>query len=627
MLLKNIAVLFLVLASTKLLAIDFITPQAGETIIAGTTYKLTWEAKPGSSYSIFYSENGGENYTPIAENVTTNEYDWQVPELNELNIKLLCVANYFEEPQLLYSEDLQSGRVNSISYSEDGKQILITTFDNNIYVYSPTFSRVQVFPFPTLETIFDADFIGLGTIIFSAGGRIYSFQLMDGIPHEIAAGNFDINENIEKLEYGTSRLEIAAASYDGSFKVIDYLTGVAKKSFNSVDGHEFYSLKYSIDEKYIAAGDKAGRVYIYDFDNDLLSTIEPKVNPNITWNIARAIDFSSDNSEIVVAYADGSFSVYDRSSHAEIRSIDAHTSQIRAIEYHPIDQHIFAASMDMTFSQWESTKSLHVPSYTGQSNIDADYSQTGDTIAISTYQGSIQFWKNFVSDIDTAETEFNLKYKLKIYYDDYTVGYDTKLSITPKIEYNHQNQIPLQGIDAAKIYVRMPSRMLYPLSKITIERMGERFAFTETIGKAAKDENVFLALYNPSTYIDTLFVDSVSYSGANLEIELLNGSIITQDNCLLHPTKMYYAGETELKIYPNPADNFIKISCKLPENTLHEYFVYDIDGSQLPAMNGEIEHDAKDKEINISKLSSGLYTFEIVSESGKKYYARFFIIK
>ncbi len=624
---KYLLLLLLGLTSVNSFAIDFSKPKYDENIIAGSNYTLEWEAITDATYDLYYSLDSGKTYNIIEENITGNQYVWSVPEFNISSISLLCSATVFTPPKLLYKENLNSGRVNSICYEDGGSRVLTTTFDNNIFIYSETFEQQYVFSFPTLGTVFDAKFIGKDSVLFSAGGQLYLFDISDGIEKEFAKNAFSPDENIEKVAFAKSRSEISAASYDGTFKVFDLATAAEKKSFSSAGGHEFYSLRYSMDETILAAGDKSGRVYIYNFDNDELRELPPVINPKFTWNIARAIDISKDNTEISVAYADGTFARYNAYSLEVIEEIPAHTGQIRAIEYHPHKNYLLTASMDKTFAQWEDGSSLHDAIDCSQTIVDAGYSETGDTIAISTYQGEIQFWSNFDRSVDTAKTAFNLKYLLEISLPEYTVSLNDRIAITPQLSYTHKNQQPLEAIDSLVIYYNFPAKSLYPIQDLNIERQSDSFTFVQTMSLDALSESHHIVIYNALARKASLEIDSVLTGNSMLQVKINGGSVEVLDDCLYDFSTSLNVGKAQLSASPNPAQDLVSIDCKLPENQVHDYILYDIRGQAVPGLSGKIDYLTADKKINISKLSNGLYTFEIISKSGHKYNTQILIQK
>lgn len=623
---KHLLLLLFFCISSSSYAIEFITPAKDENISVGKTYLLEWEELPGAVYSIFYSEDNGVTLVPIETNLDQNTYEWTVPELNNPKIKLYCEAYLFKPPQLLYEDDLQAGRISSVSYNSSDSSTVISTIDNKIFILDKDLQRENTYSLAGLGTLFDSDFIRSDSLLFSAGDKVYIFDLNSETYTEFAAGKFQSGFDIEKAVFNELRNEIAIASYDGSFKIFDLTTESEVLKINSSGAHQFYSLRYSNDSKYVAAGDKSGRVYIYDFENNVTSEIAPK-NSGIVWNIARAIDFSRDNSEITIAYADGSFSVYDLNSLEEVAAEDSHNGQLRAVNYHPTEDLFLIASMDKYFTQWENFASVHKPVGDNLVISDACYSVSGDTIALVTYEGIVQFWLNFERTRDSAKTEINIKYDLKIVLDDYKVKLNDKVAIKPRVEFNYSNANVIESISELTVEYDFPAKSLWPIDEINETRDGKRFYFTESVDFDLISSNSYLVLYNSEERKASLNIVNASLSNEMVNIVTRNGSIEIEDECLYDFSETQLASKANIFIYPFPAEDEISISCKLPENQVHEFKIYSVSGKHLAGMTGKIDYNAENKKINISKFSNGLYTFEIISMSGQKYYRQILIQK
>ncbi len=623
----NLRPFFLIffLLSFKSYAIDFIRPADNEEIAAASNYTLEWESVQGASYSIFYSEDQGKTFIPIADNLTQNTYEWLVPELLSPDITLYCEAHIFLPPQLLYTEDLLGGRINSVSYDASGKRVVISNINNDIIVFDDNFSKIASYSMPELGTLFDSQFIRKDSILFSAGDKLYTLDLHSGSYFEFASGYFQPGSNIEKALFNEIRNEVAAASYDGSVRIFDLATETEKLSFSSVDGHEFYSLTYSDDATMLAAGDRAGRVYIHNFNTTELKVIEPK-SSNIVWNIARAIDIDGGNSRILVAYADGSNTVYDMSDLTVLESVNGHSGQIRAAEYHPKEDFYLTASMDKTFIQWYNQNFIHNPVETNLIVSDACYSETGDTIAIVSYEGVVQFWENFVRSRDTANANFRLKYDLIISFEDYKVEINDKLQIAPEIKFNYANKFLLDG-DSLTITVDFPSKSLWPTQDLNMERVNDRFIFTQNFNNHSFDGLNYLVLYNSEERKASLKIKDATIMNELIRLTTEDGSIEIADECLYDFSETQLADRAEVIITPFPASETISISCKLPENQVHRYRILDLSGRNIAGLEGIIDCETENKEINISKISNGLYTFEIISKTGKKYHKQILIQK
>jgi hypothetical protein len=73
-------------------------PNGGEVLALGSNYTITWEASDLDgdplTYSVAYSQDGGENWIPLAIDITENSYTWETRYLqNGTNYLFKIVAN------------------------------------------------------------------------------------------------------------------------------------------------------------------------------------------------------------------------------------------------------------------------------------------------------------------------------------------------------------------------------------------------------------------------------------------------------------------------------------------------------------------------------------------------------
>lgn len=622
----HLLLLLFILASVESYAIDFISPKQSEDLVAGKVYSLEWEPVTGATYSLYYSEDEGSTLVPIVTNLPQNNYIWTIPELNSSKIDLYCEAYVFYPPELITEKDLETGRIISISYDKSFNRLIVSTASNQLFVLDTDLQNIDEYLISDVGNMFDSDFVREDSLLFTAGDRLYIYDMNDDTYDEFASGAFQLGFNIQQAVFNEERNEIVAASYDGSVRVFDLVTGNEKISFVSDDNLQFYSLSYSDDSRYLAAGDRAGRVYIYDLENNSQKKIPPK-SSNVVWNVARAIDINHNNQRIVVAYIDGSFAEYNMSDLSVISSMNFHTGQLRAAEYLPNEDIFMLASMDKTFTHWEDAGQVHEAADTKITLSDACYSESGDTIALASFEGKVQLWKNFVRDRDTAETSFNLKYEIKVALGDYKAKLNERLEIAPQIEYNYTNKAPLEAVERFEIDFDFPAKSLWPVQDIDEDRRGSRFFFSEIFSADNIPSAIYVVLYNSDERKASLKIDEVIVDNDMLLVTSEDGSIEIADECLYDFSDSKILGKAEIVISPLPASEVITVNCKLPESHTHSYRIYSASGSLVANMGGEINYETSNKKINISNLSNGLYTFEIISKSGQKYSRKILIQK
>lgn len=101
------------IAEGKILALT--APNGGESIAAGSTYNIKWDAQNVANINIDFSVNGGVNYTSIITNAdaTQKNYNWIVPNTPSLTCKVKITdandANRVDESNAYFTITQSSG--------------------------------------------------------------------------------------------------------------------------------------------------------------------------------------------------------------------------------------------------------------------------------------------------------------------------------------------------------------------------------------------------------------------------------------------------------------------------------------------------------------------------------------
>lgn len=93
------------ISATSSPGVTLLAPNAGQTVLSGSNYKIQWGASPGAeSFKALYSTNNGATWKTIATGITEKSYDWQVPiPANNLKKCLVKVIGYAQRVKV--SED------------------------------------------------------------------------------------------------------------------------------------------------------------------------------------------------------------------------------------------------------------------------------------------------------------------------------------------------------------------------------------------------------------------------------------------------------------------------------------------------------------------------------------------
>lgn len=79
--------------------IEIKSPSGGESLNSGKKVQIVWRSIDVDKVNIFYSENNGANWTEIATNINSSDYqyDWSVPDVNSNDCIIKIVNSDYEE--------------------------------------------------------------------------------------------------------------------------------------------------------------------------------------------------------------------------------------------------------------------------------------------------------------------------------------------------------------------------------------------------------------------------------------------------------------------------------------------------------------------------------------------------
>jgi len=125
-----------------------------------------------------------------------------------------------------------------------------------------------------------------------------------------------------------------------------------------------------------------------------------------------------------------------------------------------------------------------------------------------------------------------------------------------------------------------------------------------TFTTGANDNSVVVVVYNESPG-NNLYVD---------DFELVEGSGSARNADVVPiPSKEVAA----LTIYPNPADNFLRIDLEI-ESQIHDLMIYDINGKVVLIKDGEDFASLEVNQVDISGLKNGMYMVSVILKNGEQ---------
>lgn len=122
-------------------------PNGGETFIIGSVETLTWTSTPYTSgiFDIYYSSNGGSSYVTLASNVSSNSYDWTIPNAPGTNYKFKVVVDgqvcNFDESNATFSIAPQPA---VMTYPNGGENLLSSCSSTITWDQTTYYSNVRI---------------------------------------------------------------------------------------------------------------------------------------------------------------------------------------------------------------------------------------------------------------------------------------------------------------------------------------------------------------------------------------------------------------------------------------------------------------------------------------------------
>jgi WD40 repeat protein len=304
---KYLLVFVLMLAIVRLgvadSEIEIISPNGGETWVAGSDTVFTWDTKGEKPVNLEFSSNGGANWSPVANNVNEKEFAWRVPAVESDSCLFRVGTNPLEifNP---YLENVNFGRVYDIELSPT-QDLAASASGIGIVIWNPiTTDTLRIIK--TMDDIIQViTWSPDGKYIASGTAHANLFKLNEIQVWEVATGKLiktlyksNYRETIREIEWSPDGKYIAAA-HKNTAVIINFESSKLVNSFK-VDADYVHRIFWHPESKEISfVADAYGGSYT---EPDLLTTWDPftgeklrSYDINIAWDAA----YSPDGKKIV----------------------------------------------------------------------------------------------------------------------------------------------------------------------------------------------------------------------------------------------------------------------------------------------------------------------------------------
>jgi WD40 repeat protein/serine/threonine protein kinase len=147
------------------------------------------------------------------------------------------------------------------------------------------------------------------------------------------------------------------------------------------------AVAFSPDDAWVAAGDEAGFVKIWDAaTGEIVRSI--KAHQHHVFSLA----FSPDGKTLLTGSADWSAKLWDMDSFEERHDLSGHAEQIRAVAWNPVEDIVATAGIDRTVKLWNPADGRLIGTVEGFGQISSlAFSRNGENLAVGCYETATAF--------------------------------------------------------------------------------------------------------------------------------------------------------------------------------------------------------------------------------------------
>ncbi len=278
-------------------------------------------------------------------------------------------------------------RVNSVSFSPNGKYIISGSWDETLKLWQ-TESGEEIRTFKGYEYRVNAvDYSPDGEFVVS-GTSDNTFKLWRIQTGEIIRVFKGHKSNILTLAFSPDGNYIVSGSADNTLRLWDRREG---KKIKKYKGHSDYvnDVDFSPDGEYFASASDDKTIKIWETSN--------KYSKKTLYghkSFVTDIEFSPDGRYLISASADKNLILWDVDSGDTIRVFRGHTNKVNAVTFSSNGSYIASAGCDTTVRVWETEKGRLLGTFTGHQAVIncVQFSQNGKYVVSGSDDTNLKLW-------------------------------------------------------------------------------------------------------------------------------------------------------------------------------------------------------------------------------------------
>ncbi len=611
--------------------IDFTSPGQADTLFAGEAYNIEWDNPGNYIVNLYYTEGSSNVWDLIAENINGNSYQWQIPMLDSMNVRIRIEAINFIEPVIIWDAIPHADEIRNVDFSPDGNLFATASFDGFIRIFD-TFAQIEV-DFTQLVTIgrvLNAKFFrNSDTIIAANESGVY---LWDRI-NDRTILLFAETEEVYALDIHPTKPFIATGSYDGTVRVFDvensatvdhYIMPVTSPPTRAI------SVKFSPDGSELVIGESEGNVHIKQVDPPGPAT-SFQAHGFSGAKVIESVDISPDGNLILSSGFDRAVRIWDYQSNNIIAEFTNHSAPVWQALFSPsgID-FLTGASDNLAYQINVATLEERHSALDHESQIRAiDYSPDGDFILTAGRDDGFKLWRNYytVEEHDTVQTYF--RYKAQLQIPDFAAFMNDRVRIPLVFTHNYIGTELADVETPVEVTLAYPKRILNLLKfdGIVINDTDYDTLIYSGLSELGREDSLFLSI-NDALFgvidIDTFKIVDWELPGYEIiKIEKKDGIIEIIPECGNWEELGILLSNSinQIEVFPNPVNDRTKIMLNLIEDTNYILELIDESGMILETIIEEPrKHGEYIIDFNFSELKSGVYFLNL--RNGVKNYSK-----
>lgn len=203
-----------------------------------------------------------------------------------------------------------------------------------------------------------------------------------------------------RLRFSVTDLFLALAVLAVIFAL---LASVVRGIKRASSGEPALCLAFSYDGTQLAAGERGGRIRLWNLDDGAASTLLYEHTDDVL-----CVAFPADGSTMASASRDASAILWNLSTGKPRHHLQGHSAQIESLVFAPDGQTLVTASLDRTVRFWDVTTAVLKGKLTEHSEWihSVDFSPDGEVVATGGEDGTVRLWDaQSLSEVASLETE------------------------------------------------------------------------------------------------------------------------------------------------------------------------------------------------------------------------------